>query len=155
VAGFISLSCFLRNPVARIITTSVKDEHLKVLWGEIGRFIQSSRYPLTVDKGGPLIFNHRDIRKVNDKGQRCQISYLWGLVSEKGEGMAGHHAPYTLIIGDEASGLDNTVYTQSDTWAKRKLFIGNPNPCQNFFLEYVEAGDLLEPVSPTLITSAT
>lgn len=145
VAGFIALSCFLRHPVARIITTSVKDDHLRVLWGEIGRFVQSSRHPLTIDKGGPLIFNHRDIRKMI-RGQECKISYLRGMVSEKGEGMAGHHAPYTLVIGDEASGLDNLVYTQADTWAKKKLMIGNPNMgCQNFFYDGVEAGDLLEP----------
>jgi hypothetical protein len=124
----------------------VKDDHLRVLWGEIGRFVQSSKYPLTADKGGPLIFNHRDIRKVV-RGQECKISYLRGMVSEKGEGLAGHHAPYTLGLGDEASGLDNMVYTQIDTWAKRKLFIGNPNQgCDNFFYEGVEAGDLLEPM---------
>jgi hypothetical protein len=35
--------------------------------------------------------------------------------------MAGHHAPHTLVIIDEASGVDDAVYHYVDTWAKRKL----------------------------------
>jgi hypothetical protein len=132
VSGFIAVYSFLVNPEARIITTSVKDDHLRVLWGEIGRFVQSSRFPLLKDQGGPLIFNHRDIRKIV-RGQECKISYLRGMVSEKGEGMAGHHAAFTLGIIDEASGVDDMVYTQMDTWARRILLIGNCNPCENFF----------------------
>lgn len=132
------------NPhTVRVVTTSVKDDHLRVLWGEIGRFIETSVVPLTYDKGGPLIFNHRDIRKQVD-GNICQISYLRGMVSESGEGMAGHHAAYTFFIGDEASGLANQVYTQADTWTKKKLLIGNCNEgCENFFKEFVEMGDVL------------
>lgn len=162
VSGFIAIGSILfpeafllhsqdRPPLStevRVVTTSVKDDHLRVLWGEIGRFVQSSEYPLDRKQGGPLIINHRDIRKLTSvKDQReCKISYLRGMVSERGEGMAGHHAAYTLIIGDEASGLSRMVYTQSDTWARRKLFIGNPNSGSEFFEEYCEAGDLLAPV---------
>jgi hypothetical protein len=156
VAGFIAVVGFLMHPVCRIVTTSVKDDHLRVLWGEIGRFIQSARVPLDSTKGGPLILNHRDIRKVHLPGvvlpdgrivterEVCSISYLRGMVSEKGEGMAGHHAPWTLIIIDEASGVDDLVYTQADTWARRKLIIGNPNPCPptHFFYKGCEGGDL-------------
>lgn len=131
------------NPhTVRVITTSVKDDHLRVLWGEIGRFIQSSAFPLEVENGGPFICNHRDIRKLVNNLE-CKISYLRGMVSERGEGMAGHHAAYTLLIMDEASGIDDTVYTQGCTWAKKVLAIGNPNPCENFFIRGVEAGDLL------------
>lgn len=129
----------------RVVTTSVKDDHLRVLWGEIGRFVQSSAIPLTRDKGGPLIVNHRDIRKVTDKraGTLCDISYLRGMVSERGEGMAGHHAEYTMGVIDEASGVDDTVYTQMETWARVILVFGNPNFCSNFFKENVKAGDLV------------
>lgn len=142
VAGFIALRFFLIYPTVRVITTSVKDDHLRVLWGEIGRYIQKCRFPLRVEDGGPLIIKHRDISKrVN--GQECKISYLRGMVSEKGEGMAGHHAPMTLLIIDEASGVDDVVYTQAATWAKKMLIIGNPNPCANFFYRAVKEGDLL------------
>ena len=144
VTGFICVAETLRHPVVRVVTTSVKDDHLRVLWGEIVRFINTSRYPLRVEDGGPLIVNHRDVRKVV-RGETCPISYLRGMVSAKGEGLAGHHAPHTLAVGDEASGLDDEAYQQFQGWAKRMLFIGNPNPCQNFFFKGVEAGDLLAP----------
>lgn len=149
VSGFIALVEFLLHPVARVITTSVKDDHLRVLWAEIHRFIQTAKYPLTRDKGGPLIVNHREIRKVDPKtGVRDDFQYLIGCVSEKGEGMAGHHAPYSLGIIDEASGVDDTVYSQMDTWAKRKLVIGNTLPCSNFFYKGVKGGDLLAKLKP-------
>lgn len=135
---------FLVHHPVRIVTTSVKDDHLRVLWGEIGRFIQTSKHPLEVKEGGPFIVNHRDVRKMVC-GQRCEISYLRGMVSERGEGMAGHHAAYTLCIIDEASGVDDMVYTQQATWARKLLAIGNPNPPgagNQFFFKAVKAGDL-------------
>lgn len=144
VAGFIALYSFLIHPTARIITTSVKDDHLRVLWGEIGRFIDTCKVNLNARHGGPLIVKHRELRKkVN--GEICKISYLLGLVSEKGEGLAGHHAPYTLLILDECSGIDDIAYQRGDTWAKRKLAIGNPYECRNFFREAVRGGDILAP----------
>jgi hypothetical protein len=163
VSGFIALHSFLTNREARVITTSIRDDHLRVLWGEIGRFISTSRIPLLADQGGPLVVKHRDIRKVvtATRGNRVQerlnrdgspkrqlddISYLMGLVSEKGEGMAGHHAEYTLAIFDEASGIDDIAYTQAATWAKRFLIIGNCNPTVNFFYMGVKGGDLAKPV---------
>lgn len=146
VAGNIAVNCFLRHPVCRIVTTSVRDDHLRVLWGEMGRFIQTSKYPLLQEKGGILRVNHQDIRKYGRpfrEKQECKISYLRGMVSEKGEGMAGHHAPFTLGIIDEASGVDDLVLTQMETWAKRILIIGNCNPTTNFFYRFVKAGDVL------------
>lgn len=164
IAGFLAVSFFLRpqlyfprdyclmidrlrsddNPyphTVRIITTSVKDDHLRVLWGEIGRFVQTSRASLNRERGGPLVVNHREIRKIVGKSE-CPISYLRGMVSDNIEGMAGHHAAYTLIIGDEASGIDDAVYEQAQTWAKKMFFIGNCNPCENFFKRAVKGGDL-------------
>lgn len=144
VAGFIALSYFIRYPTVRIITTSVKDDHLRVLWGEIDRFIETSALKLRFKDGGPLLVNHREIKKMSYHSDvvKCPISYMIGQVSEKGEGMAGHHAPYTLAIIDEASGVDDIVYTQMDTWAKRKLVIGNPNPCTNFFYKAYKKGEV-------------
>lgn len=114
-----------------------------MLWGEIGRFIQTSAYNLTRQKGGNLLVNHRDVRWVDRNGDVDSISYLRGMVSELGEGMAGHHAAYTMAIIDEASGVANVVYDQVRTWAKRILIIGNPNPCNNFFYKAVKEGDIV------------
>lgn len=144
VAGFVALSTFLRARLAgltcRVVTTSVKDDHLRVLWGEVSRFVKGARFPLTHDKGGPLVFNHRDVRYASEGTQG--VSYLRGMVSERGEGMAGHHADVTLGIIDEASGVDDLVFTQMETWARRILIIGNPNPTTNFFYNLVKQGDV-------------
>jgi phage terminase large subunit len=143
VTGFIVVRYFLIHHPVRIITTSVKDDHLRVLWGEIGRYISSCSIKLKNTDGGPLVINHRDIKKVLPDGNICDVSYLRGMVAEKGEALAGHHAPYALLVVDEASGVEDEVYRRCDTWAKRKLIIGNPYPCQTFFHRYVTEGDLL------------
>jgi hypothetical protein len=127
----------------RVITTSVKDRHINVLWGEIGRFVQTSRLPLLHTKGGPLVVNVHEIRFKWELESKNPLNYLVGQVSETGEGLSGHHAAYTLLIGDEASGLEDKVHEAAQGWAKKFLYIGNPNPCSNFFYKAVEAGDLL------------
>jgi phage terminase large subunit len=146
VTAFIALRFFLRwgwDPV-RVVTTSVKDDHLRVLWGEIGRFVDTSAHPLLAKDGGPLVVNHREIRKVVG-GKLDKISYLIGQVSEKGEGMAGHHAKHTMLIVDEASGVDDVVYERGSTWARKILAIGNPYGNSGFFYKGCKAGDLLAP----------
>lgn len=52
-----------RHPV-RIVTTSAKDDHLRVLWGELGERLRTSALGLTVERGGILQVNHQDIRKL-------------------------------------------------------------------------------------------
>jgi hypothetical protein len=145
VAGFLCLYHFLVFPVVRVVTTSIREDHLDVLWGEILRFVQTSRYPLIDKYGGPLILRHRDVRKYRSplaERQECPISYLKGLVSKKGEGMSGHHAPHTFGVIDEASGVEDEVLEQMNGWAKRKLIFGNPNPCLTFFKAVVTGGDI-------------
>lgn len=117
IAGWVALWYFLTNKEVRVITTSVKDDHLRVLWSELGRHIQLCRIPLTVDKGGPLIVNHRDIRKYR-KGEICQISYIRGMVSERGEGLSGHHAESTLALIDEACHDEKTEILSENGWRK-------------------------------------
>jgi hypothetical protein len=132
-------------PNVKIITTSVTDDHLDDLWGEIDRFIRLAEYPLLVDDGGTLLYNHREIRRVVD-GRTMKDSYLKSEVSKAGAAAtsrAGHHADFTLITGDEASGLDDYVYDMAQGWAKRMLWIGNPNKCQNFFRRAIRAGDMV------------
>lgn len=154
VAAFVVLWFFLTREPCRVITTSVDGLQLEgVLWGEIRRFIQTSAYSLDHNDGGPLIVNHLHLRKINQtgkkKGKPCGLSYCMGRVAARGEGMLGHHVaergdgvPRTLFVADEASGVDDVSYDRADTWAKRKLVIGNPYPCQNFFYRGVKAGDL-------------
>lgn len=155
VAGFAVLWFFLTRRPCRIITTSVKADHLKVLWGEINNFISESQYPLRNDHGGPLIVNHLNLRY-----EGCQRSYASGMVAAEGAAMQGHHVarigdgiPRTMFVADEASGVPNQYYTMADTWADCKLIIGNPWDCENFFKWSVKGrpatadrgGDLLRP----------
>ena len=133
VAGYLALSFFLRFPVVRVITTSVSDDHLRVLWSEINRFIVTCKYPLTKNKGGCLKTNHRDVTKWRN-GEECKVSYLRGKVSEKGEGMAGHHAPMTLAVIDEACHDNKTEVLTEYGWrlfanlnGSEKLLTMNPD----------------------------
>ncbi|MCK9569354.1 hypothetical protein M0R72_10490 [Candidatus Pacearchaeota archaeon] len=158
IAGLIVPVFFLTRHPCRIVTTSVDHQQLEgVMWGEIRRFIQNAAYPLDSDHGGPLLINHMHIRRVID-GRVCATSYIIGRVAAKGEGMLGHHCnfpeccgiqvpqdgtPRTLFVADEASGVDNLSYERAGTWAKRILSIGNPFPCENFFKDAVEGGDIL------------
>ena len=140
VAGFIALVFFLTRNPCRVVTTSVSDDHLRVLWGEIGRFVAEAKYPLDYRKGGSLILTHHEIRKIKD-GQVDRFSYVKGKVSEHGESLQGHHSPSpnkvthptTLAIYDEASAGKQEAYTMIQTWAHRTLIIGNTWPCEQFF----------------------
>lgn len=150
VTAFIILWFFLTRTPCRVITTSVDHSQLEgVLWGELRRFIQTCKYPLSADKGGPLIINHLHLRKMVNR-QICGLSYCVGRVAAKGEGMLGHHIaevgdgiPRTLFVADEASGVDDVSYERACTWARRKLLIGNCYPCSNFFFHGCKGGDLL------------
>jgi len=101
IAGLIIPVAFLTRWPCRIVTTSTKDDHLDVLWGEIHHRIQTSKIPLTVDRGGPLVLLQREIRKVdfnsppvNGKRPMCAISYVKSMVANEQsmDAMGGHHA---------------------------------------------------------------
>jgi hypothetical protein len=153
VSAFIVLWFFLSRHPVRVVTTSADYSQLEsVLWGEMRRFIQEAKHPLEYEKGGPLVVNHLHIRKMVNN-QVDGLSYLISRVAAKGEGMQGHHiaetgdgVPRTMWVADEASGVDDLSYKAADSWAKRKLVIGNCYPCQNFFRRGVKGGDVYEKV---------
>lgn len=148
--AFIVVVFFLTRHPCRIVTTSVDGSQLEgVLWGEMRRFIQDSRYPLEAERGGPLLVQHLKIRKVYH-GRVCGVSYIMGRVAARGEGLQGHHCnpsdlklandgvPRTLAVGDECSGLDDESFRMLATWSRRRLYIGNPWPCENYFKHAVK-----------------
>jgi hypothetical protein len=148
VAGYIVLLVFLSaiktGQTCRILTTSVAERHLKVLWGEIGRWVTSCKHPLLWNKGGPLVMNHMQITRASERQSKNPINYIMGKVCEKDEGFSGHHADVTLGVVDEASGVEDGVYNHMCEWAKRMLIFGNPHFCQNFFNKSVEEGSILK-----------
>jgi hypothetical protein len=145
VTGFICLAFFLTRNPCKVITTSVDASQLEgVLWGEIRRFIQTSRLPLEVERGGPLVINHMHIRKRHN-GRLDPVSTLIGRVAASGEGLSGHHVaktgdgiPRALAIIDEASGVDQISFEKMGEWSHRTLVIGNPYDCNNAFRWAVE-----------------
>ena len=141
MGGFIAPMFFLTRHPCRIITTSAKDQHLRVLWGEINERIRRSRVPLDCKKGGPLIINHQSIAKLVD-GERCPLSYIMGMVagSDSMASMQGHHIaltgdgiPRTMFMCDEASSVNHEYYRMARSWFNRAYIFGNPWPCNNFF----------------------
>ena len=164
IAARIVLWFFLTRHPCRIVTTSAKDQHLRVLWGEIGQAIATARVKLTAKSGGPLVTNHQDMRKLlrpGDANSRCPISYVVGMVASQDSqaAMQGHHAtatledylrlglaeadidhsiPRTLFVVDEASSVPDYYMALAQTWAKRIFVFGNPWPCSNFFYRDVE-----------------
>ena len=126
----------------RVVTTSVKAEHLKVLWGEIGNAWRTC----SQDLGAKYVMNDMEVRFREEKEAAGNAySYMSGKVSgsDNMEGLTGHHAPYSLGAGDEASGLSNLVQQAFSTWALIMVWIGNPKPCANFFKDNFQKGDLL------------
>jgi hypothetical protein len=148
VAGFIALWWFCSRTPVKVVTTSAGQGQMKaVLWGEIRRFINTSKYPL------PIQVNELFLRQTTPDGGVDPISYMLGITTNVEENLLGHHLmsdkPRTLIIFDEASSIEDKYYEASDTWAHRKLVIGNPLPCVNFFFKSTEEGDILrDPAKP-------
>jgi hypothetical protein len=141
VAAFIVLWFFISRHPCRVVTTSAKDDHLRVLWGEIGNLVQTSKYPLDRKSGGNLEVNQRELRKYVG-GEMHKLSYCIGMVAsqDKIAAMQGHHIaatgdgiPRTLFVSDESSSVPDAYYRMADTWADRMLYFGNAWPCDNFF----------------------
>jgi len=159
VAAFIALYFFLTRKPVRIVPTSAKEAHLAVLWGEVMRFINRSKYKLKSTEGGPLLVNHQHIRKVRADGTVCPLSYIQCMVASEDTiaAMQGHHAnpdtveeandgiPRTLFMSDESSSVPDRYYDMVTSWAKRMLVFGNTWDCENFFKRGVKAGDKKRP----------
>lgn len=147
ITGYIAIWWLCSRSPARVITSSSGQTQLEsVLWGEMRRFIQTSKYPLPID------YTHLLIRQKKKDGSVDPRSYLKGIVTNTVENLQGHHLergpngePRALGIFDEASSIEDNYYNAMDTWAHRKLLIGNPLPCSNVFFHGVEAGDLKAP----------
>ncbi len=123
------------------------DQLEDVLWGEIRRFIETSRVKL------PIHYNHMKIRQLKRDGTFVANAELVGQVSNTQEGLLGRHSTAsfkpiqndiarTLVMFDEASGINDETYQSTQTWAHRKLIFGNPFPCENFFKKGCEGGDI-------------
>ncbi len=154
IAGFAAVWFFCTRRPCRIITSSAKDEHLVVLWGEIKNFITTSTHPydrsvtgcLLLENGGPLIVNDRDVFWEYN-GVRCHKSYIKGMVASNQSiaSLGGHHiagtgdgVPRTMWMNDESSSAQDSYKDMVDPWANRMMIFGNCYPCNNFFKRAVK-----------------
>ncbi len=125
------------------MTTSADFAQLEnVLWGEIRRFVDSAAAPL------PVKCLRTKMYQVRGDGSLDPNSVVDAKVAQKGEGMLGMYIPRgnnaeaaTLLISDECSGVDNETWNMADSWTHRKLAIGNPYACNNFFFQGTMEGN--------------
>lgn len=172
VAAFIAIWWMMRTRPARVLATSPQFSQLDdVLWGEIRKLIRASKMPLTtpiVTSNGtkvtyPLHVTQMKMRQVRNNGSFVDTGECVGQAVNKGEALLGRHLPRitndkswtkhyklmgesgiptTLLIVDEASGMEDEPYDKSETWAHRRLVIGNTYPTTNFFYKGVQGGDV-------------
>lgn len=150
VAAFIVIWFFVSRHPCKILTTSVTESHLDVLWGEIDKFVRTSKWPLDARRGGPLMIQKTQMRKVV-KGRVHEDCYAIRRVANDQSiaSFQGHHVTpdpgqpidnlaRNLFVADEASGVPDAYYQMASIWAKRVFIFGNPWPCMNFFYRAVK-----------------
>lgn len=164
VAAFLVVWFFMTRHPCRIVTTSAKDQHLAVLWGEIMNFINTSRIPLNAKAGGPLVCTHQNIKKLIN-GRLCDLSYVKGMVTgpHNTESLQGHHIaqqndgiPRTAMFVDESSASPEEADTMTKSWRNRFFGFGNTWACDNWFRHAIEGapdrrdpgGDIVDPLDP-------
>jgi hypothetical protein len=152
IAGILIVKNFVCHPEVRILGTSVTDAQLGVLRSEVNRFIETSKVPLLKKHGGLLDVNYNGVTKLlPDKSGEDKTSYVKFMTTSTGEALAGHHAEWTLLVADEASGLTKQVKTFTEGWAKKDFIFGNPHECQNFWREGCDQGDILDDSGETYL----
>ena len=88
---------------SKVITTSSKESHLKDnLWGEIRAALPKLRERNVIIPGH---IYEADMRLENIPGAH----FIIGQSASSAEGMQGYHAAHKLIIGDEATSVDDDV----------------------------------------------
>jgi len=103
---------------SQILTTAPTFRQVEsIFWRELAVAFAQARFPL----GGHL---------TAVRLEKAEKWFAIGLSTDEPERFQGFHAPYMLVIGDEASGLDEKVYTAIETPLStghaRLLLISNP-----------------------------
>ena len=91
ISAFICIWFFCSRSPCKVITHSVDQPQLKgVLWGEMKRFVETSKIPLPIRMREDMF-----AQLIRPDGTADPLSYLIGRVTRKGEGLLGHHVPRT------------------------------------------------------------
>ena len=137
---------FASRTPARVVTSSSSETQLgAILWSEIHSLIHASRFPL------PFVVKTLCLKKIRrlDSMETEPSDYVLGYVTNATENFQGHHLPNdrprVLAVFDEASGVPDEFFEAADSWAHRKLVIGNPLSTTNFFYRSCRGGDVADP----------
>ncbi len=147
IAAVAALWFFLSRQPCRVVTSSSSQQQLEsILWREMLHLIETSKFKFPID------ISHLRIRKLadpNDSQKVLPLDYLIGSVTRTVESFQGHHLPNdkprVMALFEEASGIPDEFHEASDSWAHRKLVIGNPLSNHNFFYRLCKAGCKLDP----------
>lgn len=128
-AAALALWWYHTRPRATVVLTSTTDDQVgKILWAELTRLYQ--RAPAIL--GGEMHESHRAGLRHKD-GRR-----IFGLASNKGEGMAGFSGEELLFIMDEASGIEDYIFDAIEgnrAGGARVIMFGNPTQQSGRFYE--------------------
>ena len=117
---------------SKVITTSSKFEHLKDnLWGEIRRI-----WPTITERIG---MSGRLYEGENLRLEDAPHHFITGHNPKAAEGMQGYHAAHKLIIGDEATSLEEEMASGItgllSSGDSRLFLIANPTTADTWFAE--------------------
>jgi hypothetical protein len=147
IAAIAGLWFFMSRAPARVVTTSSSQTQLEqVLWSEMKQRVTTSRFPF------PIKMDTLHVRRLGNGPDGYEpLTYMIGHVTREVENLQGHHLPEDkprcLVIMDEASAIDDKFYDAVDSWAHRKLIIGNPLNTRNFFYRLCRGGDIEDPAA--------
>jgi phage terminase large subunit len=128
-AAALALWWYYTRPRATVVLTSTTDDQVgKILWAELTRLY--NRAPEIL--GGEMHESHRAGLR-NKDGRR-----IFGLASNKGEGMAGFSGEELLFVMDEASGIEDYIFDAIEgnrAGGARVIMFGNPTQQSGRFYE--------------------
>ena len=146
IAAIVAIWFFFTRTPARVVISSSNETQLEsVLWSEICQLIRDAAWPL------PFVVNHLSIKKRlhADDSDIESADYILGYVTKTVESFQGHHLPNdkprVLAIFDEASAIPDEFFEATESWAHRKLVVGNPLSTTNFFYRCCKGGNVDDP----------
>lgn len=139
-----------RRPARVILSSSTMTQLNTVLWAEIRNLMMTSQYPFRYRSTFLSLRKLTDTSSLDDAhAEVLPLDYMIGSVTSSAEAFQGHHLPNdkprVLWVSDESSATEDKFDEAADTWAHRKLVIGNPLGTTNFFYRKCKFGDVPDP----------
>lgn len=135
VLSWVVLWWILCHTPAKVACTAPSAHQLKdILWGEIG--IWSRRFK---ERTGFDWFEMRGDEVECTLWGKESMAYARTARKENPEAFQGFHSPWMLFIGDEASGIDDSIFEAGrgamSTRGARIILAGNPTKASGYFYE--------------------